>query len=320
MRVVARTLGWVALLLALTSCANEPETSKFARGYWNTPLPLDAPRDPRSASMISWLAEDNSPPHLRISGIGDGEWGSPVFVAQGDTPARPLECDGGSCPPSMPEEIRLPAEARPPDTSDATITLYDIQRGYVLGLWRASQEPDGSWTAQGGDIYYLDSNGLAGTLAGSDEPRNGGHRGLNSMVRVLRYDEVDSGSIDHVIELFVNTARMEHVFPMTGHEDHGTWHPDAPPEGTRIRIMPSVDIDSFDLSPAAKVIATALQRYGAVIGDQTGGPATIGVENTVLSGRGDLWTSVLTADALADIPFEAFEVIELGYDPTGESS
>lgn len=319
MRVVARTLGWMVFLAALTSCANEPEIIGFGRGYWNTPLPANAPRDPRSASIISWLAEDNSPPYLRLSGIGDSEWGSPVFVAQDDTLARPLHCEGPSCPQSMPEEIHLPSEARPPDTSDATITLYDEHRGYVLGLWRASQEPDGSWTAQGGDIYYLDSNGLAGTLAGSDEPRNGGHRGINSMVRVLRYDEVDSGTIDHMLELFVNTARMEHVFPMTGHENHGTWDRDAPPEGTRIRIMPSVDINSYDLSPAAKVIATALQRYGAVIGDQTGGPATIGVENTILSGRGDLWASVLTADALDEIPFADFEVIELGYYPTGAS-
>ncbi|MDQ3619876.1 MAG: hypothetical protein M3391_07050 [Actinomycetota bacterium] len=279
------------------------------------PLSPDAPRDSKSSSIISFLKQDSSFPYVRITGTGDNQWGSPVYVSKLDTPAVRLDCTGW-CPAAIPDRIHLPAAATVPNTSDGTVTLYDEYRGYVLGLWRASPNEDGSWTAQGADVYYSDSNGLAGSLPGSDEARNAGHRGLNSMVRVLRYDEVKSGAVDHVLELFVNTARMEHVFPMTGHEFHGTMDVNAPPEGTRIRIKPWINLNGYNLSPAAKVIATALQRYGAVIGDQTGGPASIGVENTVLGGRGDLWRSLLTPDALKGIPFDAFEVIELGYDPT----
>jgi hypothetical protein len=52
----------------------------------------------------------------------------------------------------------------------------------------------------------------------------------------------------------------------------------APPEGARIRIKPSIDLSTFDLSPQAMTIARALQEYGAVIGDQSGGPASLKLE------------------------------------------
>ena len=69
------------------------------------------------------------------------------------------------------------------------------------------------------------------------------------------------------------------------------------------------------LSPAALVIATSLQRYGAVIGDQSGGPAALKVENTVAEGRGWLWSGILGADSLRAIPLSAFEVIVQGWRP-----
>jgi hypothetical protein len=61
------------------------------------------------------------------------------------------------------------------------------------------------------------------------------------------------------------------------------------------------------------VIAQALQRYGAVVGDQSGSSVVIKVENTVAEGRGYLWSGVLTANSLATIPLDAYEVVKLGY-------
>jgi hypothetical protein len=46
-----------------------------------------------------------------------------------------------------------------------------------------------------------------------------------------------------------------------------------------------------------------------VITDQSGGQAVIGVENTVIEGRGWLWHGVLRADSLRKLPFGAFQVI-----------
>ena len=63
-------------------------------------------------------------------------------------------------------------------------------------------------------------------------------------------------------------------------------------------------------------IARALQEDGAVIGDQSGGPASLKLENTVAEGHGDLWTGLLGADSLSAIPLKSYEAIRLGFDPT----
>ena len=84
-------------------------------------------------------------------------------------------------------------------------------------------------------------------------------------------------------------------------------------EGTRIRIKLSVDLHGLGLSPQALVVATALQTYGAVIGDQSGASVELKVENMVAEGKGWLWDGLLSSGALSAIPLDDFEIIQLGY-------
>jgi hypothetical protein len=192
------------------------------------------------------------------------------------------------------------------------MTVYDGDKGLVYALWHASYNATtDTWSACGGTVYYLSSNGLEGSLLQSDQPRNKGHRGAPPPTYAVRYDEVRAGAIRHVLKIAVNTTKCAHVFPMTG-DECGTTAAAAPPEGTRIRIKPSVNLSGLQLSPAALVIARALQTYGAVIGDQ-GGTATLKLENTVAEGSGQLWTGILAAKSLCAIPLDSFEVVKLGY-------
>jgi hypothetical protein len=67
-------------------------------------------------------------------------------------------------------------------------------------------------------------------------------------------------------------------------------------------------------SDAALVIARAMQRYGAVIGDQSGVPMALKLENLPVEGRSERWSDVgIDSDSLASIPFDDFECIQLGY-------
>ena len=50
-----------------------------------------------------------------------------------------------------------------------------------------------------------------------------------------------------------------------------------------------------------------------MIGDQSGDGVVIKLENTVAEGLGQLWSGVLTANSLATIPLDAYEVVRLGY-------
>jgi hypothetical protein len=95
---------------------------------------------------------------------------------------------------------------------------------------------------------------------------------------------------------------------------HGS-DPEVPPQGIRLRIKPSIDLEDFDLPDQALVIAQALQRYGAYIGD-SGGVTALKLENTMAEGRGQLWD--VSATDLCQLPLspQYWDVIAEGYDPT----
>ena len=203
--------------------------------------------------------------------------------------------------------------AQPDPSSDAEMTVYDVSRGLVYALWHASYSPSSeTWSACGGTVFYLNSNGLAGSLPASDQVRNDGHRGVPPSSFAIRWREIRSGAIHHVLKISVNTTRCAHVFPMIG-DECGTYAAYAPPEGTRIRLKPGIDLGRLPLSPAARIVASALQTYGAVVGDESAGPITLKVENTVAEGRGAKWKGVLNTTSLAGIQLDDFEVVLTGY-------
>jgi hypothetical protein len=161
-------------------------------------------------------------------------------------------------------------------------------------------------------VYYLSSNGLHGTLPESDQARNYGHRGVPPTVFAVTLEEVRAGAIHHMLKIAVPHTKCAHVFPMV-RDECGTWADAAPPEGTRIRIKPTVFLPGLGLSPAALVVARALKRYGAVIGDQSGGSTILKVENTVAERRGWEWHGLLNEKSLAAIPLRDFVVIQPGF-------
>jgi hypothetical protein len=319
-RFVSRLLRTLLLLgLACVSiagaCTRDRPVPGFSRGsYWQQPLPRDAPPDPASDEMIAFLHQDHSPDHIVLVGADrGGDWGTPIFSAAEDTPTFSVQ---NNCAFPQPPEFRsvpIPENARADPTSDAEMTIYDLHRRVVYGFWKTRyDESTEEWSACGGTVYYMDSNGLDGTLPQSDEERNFGHRGLPPTTYAVTYDEIQRGTIDHVLKIAVNTAAVDHVWPMSG-SDGDSMDPSAPPEGARLRLKPSIDLSSMELSRPQLTIATAFQEYGVVIGDQSGGPAALKLENTVAEGRGQLWRGLLEEDSLSMFSFEDFEFVKLGY-------
>ena len=292
-----------------------PNFRPFSRAsYWNTRLPDDAPIDDNSDAMIDFVQDDSSTDYVELAGAdGDGRWGNPIYFSEkGDKRCHIVN----HCDYRRPREfnsVRIPPGAGHDPTSDAAMTVYDLDKGIVYGFYQARYNANNDeWSACGGTVYYLDSNGLDGSLKASDENRNFGHRGVPPSTYAVRYDEIKAGVIDHVLKIAVNTAHRDHVWPMTGSDGDST-APFAPPEGARIRLKPSIDLDELDLTRPELTIATALQRYGAVIGDQSGATAVLKVENTVAEGKGQLWKGVLRPDSLDMFSFDDFEFVHLGY-------
>ncbi|MBW3577937.1 MAG: hypothetical protein KY462_09420 [Actinobacteria bacterium] len=275
--------------------------------YWNTPLEADAPVHPASDDMIDFLRRTNVDDGcVHLVGVDGDPWGEPVYHARPADPEHEVRPTRYELPPEF-ARLRIPEAARPSANSDAEMVVFDRDRGYVAWFWHARYDRHNDrWSAGGGSIAYLASNGLDGRLPASDVPRNtGSHRGLNGAIVAVRYQEVASGSIDRVLKVAVRESGSGHVFPMVG-SDGDSDDPAAPPQGTRIRIAPDIDLDRLDLSPQARVIARALQDYGAVIGDSTGGPIALKLEDA--PGRDEPWE--LGVRDLCDIPIDAFQVVK----------
>jgi len=285
--------------------------------WWNTPLPRNAPVNPRADAILNYMstAAQAGDGCLRLAGAGGSAWGQPVYWAQPGDPEYHVTLKNGDGPPEL-RHLRIPERARSANNNDGSMSVFDLARGYVVAFTDAAYD-DGSrsWRASGASVTYLASNGLDVRTGEASDPRNvGNHRGNNGAVMMARLDEVAAGAIDHVLKVASGPeVSAKHVFPMVG-SDGGSHDPAAPPQGLRFRIRPTVDLDSVGLDPEALVIAKALQKYGFYIGDSSGVTA-LKVEDTRTEGRGQLWQTSATALCTLPLTPQFWDVLPDGYQP-----
>jgi hypothetical protein len=122
------------------------------------------------------------------------------------------------------------------------------------------------WQAGAGALWDLDS---------LEYPK--GHTTASGVPLVplsYTYEQVASGSIDHVLMVSLPTVRAEEYQGPARHTDGPVEDPDAPVMGTWFRLRSDADLSR--LGPQARVVAEALQQYGAVLGDTGGSLAFTG--------------------------------------------
>ena len=297
----------------------EPLRAFTPDSWWNTAVPDDAPSHPRAEDILRYMrtAEEAGEGCVRLAGAEGNQWGQPVYWAEPDDPSYRVSVDKDDPPPEL-QDLRIPDGALSANNNDGSMTLFDVERGYVVALTDAEYDADSaSWRASGATVTYLASNGLdTRTGESSDERNRGSHRGNNGAVMMARFDEVEAGRIEHVLKVASGPdPSSRSVFPMVG-SDGDSSDPAAPPQGLRFRIKPSVDLESLDLPRQALVIARALQEYGFYIGD-SGGVTALKLEDTRIEGRGQLWD--LSPEALCELPLSPtyWDVLPNGYQPPG---
>lgn len=287
--------------------------------WWNTTLPWDPPLHPDGDKILRYLraAPESGEGCLMLAGADDNRWGQPIYWSKPSDPTYNVTGVVQERPPEL-ASLRIPEDAQPAPNNDGSVTIFDREKGYVVALTEAEFHEDAdAWTASGASVTYLASNGLHVATGRSDHPRNTGtHRGNNGATMAVSWDMVESGVVPHVLKAAVGPeAANRAVFPMVGSD--GGYEGDSarvPPQGLRLRIKPSVDLESMHLQPEALVIARALRRYGFYIGD-SGARTAIKLENTETEGRGQLWS--VQEDALCGLPFtpEYWQVVAAGYHP-----
>lgn len=263
-------------LLALPALAGWRPFS--ADSPWNTPIPAGAPTDPASAGLIDDLASRGA---WRVN-IRD--WSIPVYFIDAEkTPrhdvadSRPGVYGAGF---GFPRRIPIPdgAAASPPvgEESDNHLCLIDRARGTAWDMWAARQDAAGRWRTGLGAVVDLHGSGVAPPWF--DSPREfDAHRsrasGFPLIAGLIMVDEIKAGRIEHALcfaydhcrtGLFVPPASTAQVAQLDAVDSRGI------PMGGRIQLDPTWDVENSGLSPAGRVIARALQEYGAFCGDYAG--------------------------------------------------
>jgi hypothetical protein len=277
----------------------------FRKGsYWNTPLGR-APVDPHNRAYIrDAMVRAHTQNYLRLV-LGD--WGMPVYRSNGGDPAYRINPASG---PTV--RVHIPKRARSMPTADAALTVMDRATHQVVSLHGAQfHRKSNTWTARGLSRYWSHTNGIARGLPGGSRG-NIGHRGIPGSVQAVTRREINRGVIRHRLEIYwwatspKTPLGRSAYFPMTSSE---AGNEGIVPEGIVIRIRRSVNLKSKHLSPAAYTIARALQRYGAVIGDNSGSG-----NNLKLQANAN-WKGVLHADSLRSITWRDYVFVKGGYRP-----
>jgi hypothetical protein len=88
--------------------------------------------------------------------------------------------------------------------------------------------------------------------------------GLPIFPGLLRWDEVQSGTLDHAIRFTAQQTDSSHLWPAR-HDASAINDASYPPMGARFRLKAAFDISGY--SAQAQVVLRAMKRYGLILAD-----------------------------------------------------
>jgi len=238
---------------------------------WNTKIPDDPAILAESDELIADLATSSQWPGFTVN---IDTWGIPSYEADASTPLRMVtltDVVGYGMDAPMP----IPEGAEPDSEGDHHLCVYDREANLTWDLWNARHDGN-EWTAGVGATIELDGSGVRPPKDGNQAWQwSHGARacGFPLIAGLIRPEEIQNGRIDHALALAYPHIRS-HWYTPPASTAQGTTNEALPdrgmPCGMRVQLDPTIDVDALDLTPAGKIIARALQEYGAYVADYGG--------------------------------------------------
>lgn len=207
--------------------------------------------------------------HPDFSSIRGGGYGIPYNIVSKSTRRSRVAFKW----PGESDRVRypIPSKVKREAGSDRHILMLDKSSCTLYELFDA-RKSNGTWRAGSGAVWDLDSNRLRPSGWTSADAA-----GLPILPGLVRYDEVSAGAIRHALRFTAPRTRTSYIYPAR-HQSGASASSDLPPMGLRVRLKESVDISGYPRQ--ARVILTALKRYGMILADNgspwyvTGAPHT----------------------------------------------
>jgi len=306
--------GTVALDEDLTSRQVFP-----ADNWWNQDV-TNAPVDPASAALISWVSgrSPSNPSAVRHlhPDFGPPPYGIPYVTVSGTQPLLPVtfvdygdESDAGA--PGRPPGYPIPAAAiTQPDyieggvpgggpDGDRHLLVIDRDHWLLFETWATQWNPDSArWEAGSGAAFNLSSDARR-----PDGWTSADAAGLAIFPGLIRYDEAFGANEIHHAFRFTTRSTNGYVWPAS-HQAGST--SGAPPMGARLRLKASVDLSGF--TPEVQRIFRAMQHYGLILADN-------GSDMYIQGTMDSRWNNDVLNPAFAKLTADDFDVILLGWKP-----
>jgi hypothetical protein len=280
--------------------------------FWNTPVGPRPAIDPGSKAMVAASL-------TAFAGVGvvnnDDQWGIPLAYAAPDSRTYTVKCLLYGCDKTV--EFRIPRYARPNTGWDGHLAVFDPATGQELDLWQgAYRRRSDTWEAGGRTATVADWGAACPT--GQRCGGGGTGAGFLEFGGVVRPEEIAQGHIDHALVLSSPYVRADFIAcPATNYwATEGPQYQDdlaAIPLGAHVQLDPRIDVDAKPWPAWQKVIARALQTYGAFVADVSG---TLELRGEANLDRGyDAWARVGMATSphpsLSNLPWRRFRVLSM---------
>lgn len=271
--------------------------------FWNTPIGAYATADPNSGGII---AKSIASYAANANFANTDAWGISLAYATAASNAYSVTCTMYCTGTTA--VFPIPSGAQPSTGSDHHLAV--INGAQELDMWEASYDAaNDAWSA--GARMMNDAGGW-GASCGLGEHCNGAvAAGFSLLGGAVRPEEIAQGHIDHALAITTPYTRSGYIACPATHTDGKYDDPNAIPEGALIQLDPAFDVDAQSWPVWKKVIAKALQNYGAYVADTGGTVAIRGV--TDLNLGADTWAASGTpkGGSLADLPWNSFRVLTI---------
>lgn len=265
-----------------------------ASSFWNQRIEPDPEIDPESGDLLNFMASlDN-----RGFWVNLDKWAVPIYSVDRSTPRRkvfqrfrpgegllmkqsanylrrghPMGHGKEFAYDAGQGNVPVPDNANADPKSDSHIALVDWNEGWIWEMWKARRLSDGNWQCNSGMKYRLDGSGVFDR--GHFDVHDGESihpygpcraAGVPLVAGAIMRHEIMDGRIEHKLGFATQAAGLQRfVYPPACWSDGG-WRQGVP-EGAVLQLDPGLDLEQFQLSRHALVVARALQEYGAVCVD-----------------------------------------------------
>jgi len=208
----------------------------------------------------------------------------------------------------------IPSGATAAAGTDRHLAIIDRNGNREWGFWDAAGDASG-WTA--GEASTLDLSGTGVRPPERNSPWWAGHGpracGYGLINGLVMAEEINCGSIEHALVVAYPHIRSRYYTPPASTAQGTTSDAIATRGilcGGHIQLDPTLDVTTLGLSNTGLIIARALQKYGAFVGDYSGAVSLYADAST--NARQTYVTTGLTNDTVQGIPLNRFRVLQIG--------